>query len=432
MSMVAEPEARVAVSLTPLALEADSRAFRIARSFAEAGYRSIVVEGVASARHFWDDAIEVRSLGRPRPAQGPPAPRLGRGHRLVTALREGRAGGLGEALLYAGFRGDDWWRHGYQLRRQLPAASLYYLHSFEFYRALAPHAARLGASVIYDAHDFYRGIEPPAAQRPFDRNRLRPFLDRLENRALAEAAAIVTVSDGVAGLIEHTCGRRPVVIRNCHDDRHDQMPEVDLRTALGLSADHRLCVVVGNWKPGMAVEAAIAALGNLPERFHLAFLGRGYEAIAAAHRQGPVAGRLHVGHVVAPNEVVPAIRSADLGLVLYEPYSKNYRHALPNGFFQVIAAGLPLVRGHLPEIEAAIGGHIVGQCLMRLDPPQLAEAILECVVDSRVLRAEIAWLAHGLLHLADTVLARTASSRAMQPVPSAGGHPVTSGPGERG
>ena len=45
----------VAVSLTPASLDADSRAFRIAQTLADAGFHSIVVEGRPSARHFWDD-----------------------------------------------------------------------------------------------------------------------------------------------------------------------------------------------------------------------------------------------------------------------------------------------------------------------------------------------------------------------------------------
>lgn len=422
MSLTADAGARIAVSLTPLALEADSRAFRIAQGLAEAGFRSIVIEGETSARPFWSDAIEVRSLGPPRSGRGAAAPRLGAAHRLVVALRQGRAGALGERLLYAGFRGDDWWRHRYRPQRHLPAAALYYIHSFELYRAVRKLAARLGAPVVYDAHDFYRGIEPAASQTPFDRKRLRPFLDRLENCVLAQADAVVTVSDGVAGLIEEACGRRPVVIRNCHDDRHDRMPQCDLRTALGLSCDDRLCVVVGNHKPGMAIDVAIAALGQLPERFHLAFLGRGYQAVAAAPRPGTVAARLHFGHVVAPSEVVPTIRSADLGLVLYEPYSENYRHALPNGFFQVVAAGLPVVRASLPEIEAAIGGRVVGECLRRLDPAQLAQAIHRCVDAAQTLRPAVAALAHALRwetealrlrRLVDAVLAHPAVPRSI-------------------
>lgn len=427
------------MSLTPLALEADSRAFRIAHSLAEAGFRSVVIEGAASARHFWSEAIEVISLGLTGPDRGAAAPRLGRAHRLVAALRERRAGAIGERLLYAGFRGDDWWRHCYQPQRHVPRAALFYMHSFEFYRALLPLAARSGAPIVYDAHDFYRGIEPKAAQRPFDRNRLRPFLDRLEDRAVANADAVVTVSEGVAGLIEHACGRRPVVIRNCHDQRHDRMPEVDLRTALGLSLDHRLCVVVGNHKPGMAVEVAVAALAQLPEQFHLAFLGRGYETVAAAHRSGSVASRLHFGHVVAPSEVVPAIRSADLGLVLYEPYSENYRYALPNGFFQVVAAGLPLVRACLPEIEAAIGGQVVGECLIGLSPVQLAQAIRRCVDAAATVRPAVAKLAHTLRwetealrlrRLIDAVLARGGAVRQAPAAPAADGRSTLPEPRE--
>ena len=135
-----------------------------------------------------------------------------------------------------------------------------------------PLAARLRASVIYDAHDFYRGIEPPTLQLSFDRNWLRPFHNLLESRLSAAADALVTVSDGVAEVIDSVFGRRPVVIRNCHDERRDRTTGSDLRQGLGLAPGERLCVVVGNWKPGMAVEVAVDALAHLPEHFHLVFL----------------------------------------------------------------------------------------------------------------------------------------------------------------
>ena len=117
-----------------------------------------------------------------------------------------------------------------------------------------------------------------------------------------------------------------------------------MRKTLGLGETDRLAVVVGNYKAGLAIQAAAAALQYLPENTHLAFLGRGYETIAAGLPGGLVGRRLHLGHAVAPDEIVPTIRTADLGLVLYEPYSENYRYALPNGFFQLVAAGLPIVR----------------------------------------------------------------------------------------
>jgi hypothetical protein len=384
------------VSITPLPLEADSRAFRIASSLGEAGWHSIVIEGRASANRFWGNAVEVRSLGSQASRRATISPRQRARGGAVAMARNGRLGVGGELALYLGFRGWDWWRHCWRPRGCIPPAELYYLHSFEFHRAVAPITARTGARIIYDAHDFYRGIEPPERQAAFDRNRVRPFFDALEARLVAAADAAVTVSDGIAALMERAFGRRPTVLRNYHDERLDQAVAPDLRTSLSLAPADRLCVVVGNRKPGMAVDTAVDALAMLPTRFHLVFVGRGYEADRVRLRRHPAVSRVHFGRHVAPNQVVPFIRTADLGLVIYEPYSANYRYALPNGFFQVIAAGLPLVRAALPEIEAAIGRRPVGARLDRLDPPTLAAAILRCAEDTAGLRAAVAVLAREL------------------------------------
>ena len=413
-------EGRVAVSLTPVSLDADSRAFRIATSLADAGFRSIVVEARASAQRFWDDRIEVRSpSAQPSVASGGRAS-LTRG--AVAALRSGALGASGELALYFGFRLYDWRKHLRGLRALVSAADLYYLHSFELYRSLAEQAARLGAPVVYDAHDFYRGIEPAERLRSFDRNRLRPYLDRLEDRLVARADAVVTVSDGVAALMEGRLGRRPAVIRNCHDARFDRRPARDLRQVLRLAPRDRLAVVAGNAKAGMAIDTAADAFALLADGFHLAFVGRGYETAAARLRSHPAAGRLHFIGGLAPNEIVPFIAGADLGLVLYEPCSDNYRAALPNGFFQVVAAGLPGVRGVLPEIEAAIAGRAVGIPLPTLDAPSLAAAVADCAARAAALRPAVAALAQELsweaesarlFRLVEHLLARTERPRAV-------------------
>ena len=264
------------------------------------------------------------------------------------------------------------------------------------HRAVAPLAARIGAPIVYDAHDFYREIEPPERQRPFDQRWLRPFQDRLEHRLVSAADAFVTVSDGVADAMASTFGRRPEVIRNCHDEQHDRRDAPDLRAILGLTPEDQLCVAVGNYKTGMAVAVAGAALPLLPERYHIAFIGRGYEAAIEALPRSLLGSRLHIGHSFPPDAIVPAIRSADVGLVLYEPRSTNYRHALPNGFFQAVAAGLPLVRAPLVEIERAIAGRAIGVCLERLDAASLAAAIVGCSEDSGLLRTNAARLAREL------------------------------------
>jgi hypothetical protein len=134
----------------------------------------------------------------------------------------------------------------------------------------------------------------------------------------------------------------------------------------------------------------------LPENFHLAFVGRGYDRLIEALPHGLRSSRLHYGHACAADAIVPAIRSADLGLVLYEPRSINYRYALPNGFFQTVAAGLPLVRLPLVEIEGVIGTRSVGVRLETLDPAEMAAAILHCTDNAQSLRRNIAALNRGL------------------------------------
>jgi glycosyltransferase involved in cell wall biosynthesis len=374
-----------------------------------------VVEGRRSAHDFWGKRLEVRSLGVADPGRRPgSALRQGRLRNFIGGLRNGRFGSLGEAFLYGGFRVYDWHRHYHVPRRLIPEADLYYLHSFETHRAVAPAAARCGSPIIYDAHDFYRGIEPPEMQPSFDRNRLRPFYNGLENRLASAADAVVTVSDGVADALCRVFGRRPEVIRNCHDERHDRSDAPDLRNLLGLGATDRLCVIIGNYKPGMAIGVAAAALARLPDRFHLAFVGRGYEAAVPTLSRDLLGSRLHIGHAFAPDAIVPAVRSADLALMIYEKRSINYRHALPNGFFQAVAAGLPLVRARLVEIETVIGDRAIGMRLERLDPVELAEAVIRCLDDAPKLRKNIAALSRDLSWSAEARRLRTLIDRVMR------------------
>jgi glycosyltransferase involved in cell wall biosynthesis len=83
-------------------------------------------------------------------------------------------------------------------------------------------------------------------------------------------------------------------------------------------------------------------------------------------------------------------------LVIYEAHSENYHWALPNGLFQLIAAGLPIVRGALPEIEGIIGVRQIGLCVPRLQPAELADAIIHCAANAEELGQNTAALGREL------------------------------------
>ena len=233
---------RRVVSLTPMAADRDSRTFKQAASMARMGFESVLVE---------DQESRLERGRLPLPADvgtGPTrsAPRLAR---MLAQFANQHVPELYRTVLRL-------WHYGPVTARSVPPASLYYLHSPLQYPAMLLRDRR--TPFVYDAHDFY------AADRTdelWDR-----LLTWLERRCVRNAAEVVTVTEGCAGLIEDFFGRRPVVVPNVHDPRIDEPPPEDLRTALGLGAEDFLIVMVGNAKPGTAVEEALAALAELPER----------------------------------------------------------------------------------------------------------------------------------------------------------------------
>jgi glycosyltransferase involved in cell wall biosynthesis len=265
------------------------------------------------------------------------------------------------------------WHYGPVTTRSVPPASLYYLHSPLQYPALLLRGRRR-TPFVYDAHDFY-----PADRTDELWDRLLTWLER---RCVRDAAEVVTVTEGCANLIADFFGRRPVVVPNVHDPRIDEPPPRDLRTALGLGADAFLLVMAGNAKPGTAVEEALTAVVGLPQRVHMAFVGRGWEAYADRVAALGLTGRVHLRPPVPPAQIAPLIKTADAAVILYFALTDDYLHALPNRLFVPISAGLPLVYpSALREMRALAEKHGLGIGFDPRDPRTLVAAIRRLLDD---------------------------------------------------
>jgi glycosyltransferase involved in cell wall biosynthesis len=265
--------------------------------------------------------------------------------------------------------------------RLLPEASLYYLHAPYEYFAVSRKCRQYGVPFIYDAHDFYTGIGEMVKRSLLDRLFLDSYFRFLERCCIRKAAAVVTVSDGVAALMHDAFGCRPVVIRNCHDARLDTPPEQDLRQVLDVPDDAFLILVVGQSKNGQALAQAIEALADLPRNVHLALIGRGYSERLGRDLPPRLWGRVHAVDPVMPREVVPFIRRADASLILYYARSENYLNCLPNGFFQSVSAGLPLLYPDLPEISRLARQFDLGIAIDPLKPESIRDGILTLLGD---------------------------------------------------
>ncbi|WFU18963.1 glycosyltransferase [Bradyrhizobium sp. CB3481] len=263
-----------------------------------------------------------------------------------------------------------------------PRADVYYLHAFYQFPAVWFLSLRYRAKVIYDAHDFYSQLEDDGSLSPFWKNWVMPFERFIERLCVRFADDVVTVNDGIAALMRERFGCDAAIVRNAHDLRLDRELAGTIREAIDLPVEAFLVVSIGNWKPGMAMEQMFDALSRLPEHVHLAFLGGGYPPLDDAIKSRGIDGRVHVLPPVLPQEVVPFISSADASVVLYYGKSPNYQNALPNRFFQSIAARLPLVYPDLAEIRRLADRYGVGLMADPRDPSQI-ELALRSFVENR-------------------------------------------------
>jgi glycosyltransferase involved in cell wall biosynthesis len=269
----------------------------------------------------------------------------------------------------------------FQVLLVAPRADIYYLHAFYQFPAVFVLCLWHKAKMIYDAHDFYSQMEDDTNVSFFWKNCVMPFERVVERACVWFADDVVTVNEGIAALMRERFGCEPVILRNVHDLRLDKQPSRTIREVIGLPPDAFLVVSIGNWKIAMAMQEMFDALAGLPKHVHLAFLGAGYPALDEAVASRGIDGRVHVVRPVLPQEVVPFIASADASVVLYFDGSPNYQNALPNRFFQSIAAELPLVYPNLNEIRRLADRFGVGIMANPQDPTEIKSALKVLIED---------------------------------------------------
>ena len=370
--------ARTIVSVTPIAVERDSRTFKVAASMARLGHRSIVVEAEPSAGLPDDLPFELITVGGRPPAQkssplSPPTSRAMSSDPSLPLTRLGRIAAATPAPIRR-VVGPPWRavlqiavppvRYAGRCRvmaAALPAADLYYLHSQYHFPAVWWRGRSGRKPFVYDAHDLYWTLRRDGRPLPLGDRVIWGIWDRVERLSARRADACVTVGEGVARHAQDRFGRRFSIVRNLHDARLDTVGAPGIRTHLGLGRDAFILAVAGNFKRGMAVEQMLRALARLPDRVHVAFVGAGYQRFVSTAGELGVADRVHLVPPVPPTEIVPLLAEADLAPIPYYPSSVSVRHALPNGFFLAVAAGVPVLYPvQLVDLRALAERYAVG------------------------------------------------------------------------
>ncbi len=264
-------------------------------------------------------------------------------------------------------------------------------------------AARTGAHLVYDARDLYVDSNN-VARLP---GPLRSAFAAYERRLARRADLVLTVNDSLADLLADRWGiARPTVVRNCAPAWTPPQPPPDrLRQALALPPGTALLLYHGGFLPDRGLPELIAVLAR-PElaTAHLVLLGEG--PLAARLRElaaaPAVAGRVHLLPAVPPDELLPWVASADVGVMPNQPRTLNERLSTPNKLFESLAAGLPVVSSDFPERRAIIlddpAGPLGAVC-DPTDPAALAGALAGLLglppAERAALRARVLAAAHA-------------------------------------
>jgi glycosyltransferase involved in cell wall biosynthesis len=219
-------------------------------------------------------------------------------------------------------------------------------------------ARRLGhqIKIVYDAHEYVPGL-------PID-DRRRNAYATLESQYISDADAVVTVSPGLARLIERDHGRAAEVILNA-PDLDTAVTVESARLATGIPNAARMLIYVGGIAPHRGAEGLVDVVARLPSDIHLVFVSAtttGYieELVKRSKRLG-VGHRVHLAPYVAPEAVVSYMETADVSLIPLSRAVPNYEVALPNKLFQSIHAGVPVVVSDNPDMKRFVESTGIGE-----------------------------------------------------------------------
>ncbi len=240
-----------------------------------------------------------------------------------------------------------------------------------------------GAKIIYDAHELYREMTG-ASEMLWKR-----IAAKKETWDMRRCDAIIACNSQRAEIMHAEYGAPflPAVIRNMPPFREYTKCEKlrnyvrDRNTGI-----NHICLHQGGIQPGRGMEIIVSSLKHLSDDTAVVLVGGGGQAyidslLAKASEDG-VSDRFFVHGPVNHSELFEMTCSADVGIVIYQPVSRNNYLCAPNKLYEYAQAGLPMVGADLPPIREFLEITNAGLIFDTEDPQSLANSINQLISDS--------------------------------------------------
>ena len=235
-------------------------------------------------------------------------------------------------------------------------------------------------ALIYDAHEYIRGLGSIDPQR-------RDAYADLESEYIDTADSIITVSDSIATRIQqdHALAAKPFLVLNAPSRTRIEVTATSpsVRKVCKLGPEVPLVIYSGGIHISRGMDLLVSSLEYMPG-VHLAMTSNReswyIEELKSKAAAIGAADRLHFVPYVTPEEVVPYISTANLGISPLPADVVNYDLALPNKLFDYIQAGLPLAVSDCVEVSKLLERYPLGQTFNWQDPKALASAVTSVLI----------------------------------------------------
>lgn len=230
-------------------------------------------------------------------------------------------------------------------------------------------------ALIYDAHEYIRGLGSIDPQR-------RDAYADLESEFIGRANSVITVSDSIALRIQndHSLSAKPFLVLNAPSRTRIQVTESSpsVRKVCNLAPEVPLVIYSGGIHISRGMDLLVSSLEFMPD-VHLAMTTNRQswyiEELKTKATAFGASNRLHFVPYVSPEEVVPYISTASVGISPLPADVVNYDLALPNKLFDYIQAGLPLVASNCSEVSKLLERFPLGLTFDWQDSKALASAV---------------------------------------------------------
>ena len=243
----------------------------------------------------------------------------------------------------------------------------YHAHDIDGLLAIAWVARHKKIPLIYDSHELW-SENLANSQLKW----VKWMIPALEKYLISFSQKGITASQSYAEQLKKKYRRDFFLVRNMPKLKGTKKSQLNFHQ---MFPGETVLLHVGQTGAARGAGKLIEMMQFLPTNFTLVFLGgKNSPTFIEQIKSLKLADRVHFVDHIPPIELVDAIRSADIGLVMTEGLSLSKYYSLPNKLMQYIAAEIPVLASDIPEHRRVIEQEKIGE-LTDGEPKEMARLV---------------------------------------------------------